>query len=518
MPRKRVVTESAPKKTHRITEQERREYVGELESLRESIADLELALDSRGWQKLQFGTDQEFSRDGLKKMIALSRVMFLKNPLINRGVSIQAIYIWAQGCRITAKDPAVQADIEAFLAEPSNVQEFSGHQARTMKECELQVTGNLFWVMFPDHSNGTLKVRTIPVDQVTKIITNPQDSTQPWFYVREWQMEDLNDETGEVSMKPSKAYYPDLGYVPETQRPTMGGAPIMWDTPVFHVRVGGLPSMRFGMPETYAALDWAQRQKEFLENWCTLMRAYSRIAWTMINNTGPEGRAAAKTKLETTYGNDARTESNPPMVTGSWFIQDEQTKLTPMKTAGSTTSSDEGRALVRMVAMSFGMPETFFADVSTGNLATAKSLDRPTELKFRDRQELWKHIQRVIITFKLQMAQQSSSGRIRQTGVEDLGVEITFPPILEHDPLAEVQAIVAATTLGGSPVSELADKETASRLLLEALGVQNIDPIVTKILAQIEKAAANPEVAPPVKEALRIIGQEIRGLTLREAA
>jgi transketolase len=37
-----------------------------------------------------------------------------------------------------------------------------------------------------------------------------------------------------------------------------------------------------------------------------------------------------------------------------------------------------------------GVPETFLADVSTGNLATATTLDRPTELVFMEKQEAWR--------------------------------------------------------------------------------------------------------------------------------
>jgi hypothetical protein len=40
--------------------------------------------------------------------------------------------------------------------------------------------------------------------------------------------------------------------------------------------------------------------------------------------------------------------------------------------------------------MVVGVPETFLADVSTGNLATATTLDRPTELVFMEKQEAWR--------------------------------------------------------------------------------------------------------------------------------
>jgi hypothetical protein len=52
-----------------------------------------------------------------------------------------------------------------------------------------------------------------------------------------------------------------------------------------------------------------------------------------------------------------------------------------------------------MVAAATGMPEFFFGDANVGNHATAKTLDRPTELKFLDRQTLWADIHQDILQY-----------------------------------------------------------------------------------------------------------------------
>ncbi len=53
--------------------------------LEERLAELELALEDQEWLKLSLTGEREFSREGLGKIVRLSRLMFLKNPLINHA-------------------------------------------------------------------------------------------------------------------------------------------------------------------------------------------------------------------------------------------------------------------------------------------------------------------------------------------------------------------------------------------------------------------------------------------------
>ncbi len=61
----------------------------EVEILRESLADLELALEDEGWDRLAVNADREFTRQGLARSAQLCRVMAVQHPLIKRGLSIR---------------------------------------------------------------------------------------------------------------------------------------------------------------------------------------------------------------------------------------------------------------------------------------------------------------------------------------------------------------------------------------------------------------------------------------------
>lgn len=465
--------------------------------LRESIADLQLALEDAGWQRTMFDGAREFDATGRRKICELSRVMFLKNPLINRAVTLQAMYVWAQGVSITSDDEDTQEFLDAFFAEPKNQAEF-GHQARTLKEQDLQVFGNLFFVLFTDALGGMTRVRTIPVDEISEIVCNPDDAKEPWLYKRMWAQPVLDEGSGTLTSAPRTAWYPALGYEPDERRAAIAGAPVEWDSPVYHVKVGSLSDMKFGVPETYQAIDWARAYKTFLENWFSIVKAYSRFAWHASGQGGQQMVDRLKTRLNASTSDGYDT--NPPATTAATFVG-SGVKLDPIKTAGATTSAEDGRRGLLMVCAAMGLPETFFGDVSTGNLATAKSLDRPTELKFRDRQELWKSILITILEYAIARNQRAANGRLRLAGGEQKPqIRVTFPPILEHDIGEQIAAIVQGATLDGKTPSAITWKTTA-RLVLEALGVEDVNAELEAL--EDEWDDAEPTPAPGVAEALR---------------
>jgi hypothetical protein len=441
-----------------------------LELLTERLAELELALEDVGWQKLGGDNEREFSREGLRKICQLSRYMYLKNPLINRAVNVQAHYVWAQGVTLKAIDEGVNKVVQAFLDDRANQTELTSHQARTLKEVELQVLGNLFFVFFVSAADGAVKVRTIPADEVVEILTNPEDAKEPWFYKRTWTERSLDGGTRQRT-----AYYPDWRKPASVSFQPSNGEVL--DFPVYHVKVGGLSDMRFGVPETYQALDWAKAYKEFLEDRATIARALSRFAWRLTTPGGKQGVAAARTKLATTLGTST-SETNPPPTVGAAFVASQNgAALDPIRTAGATINPEEGRHFLLMVCAAFGLPETFFGDVSVGTLATATSLDRPTELKMLDRRTLWADVLKDILQFVIDRA--VAAGALAE-GV-DRSVDVDFPSLLEHDPVKRIASIIDAATLKGQTSVGTMDDRTLISLLLQALGVDDVDALLDKL-------------------------------------
>lgn len=473
-------------------------YIADLE---ERLAALEYALDSPEWRRLTYGAEQEFSREGLRAIVELCRVMYLKNPVVQRGVDVKRFYVWGQGWTVQAADEEIQAAIDAFLYDPKNDDVLGSHEARMQLEIELQTDGNLFFAFFVNQATGRVRVRMIPFAEIDEVICNPDDAHQPWFYRRMWTEQRFDVATGATAVMQRTAYYPDWRYTPTAQPENIGGYPVLWDVPVYHVKVGGFSDWRFGVPELYDAIDWARAYKEFLEDWASIVRAYRRFAFQLTVPGGSRTVAAAKTRLGTALGTGQAVDTNPPPIAGSTFVAGEGYKLDAVRTSGATVSAEDGRRILLMVAAAFGLPETFFGDSSVGTLATAKSLDRPTELLMLDRQQLWRDVFLNIIDFVLRWAVKAPGGTLRGLGrvtttVEEgqadetlewnAGVEgdvsISFPPLLQHDIPAMTNAIVQAATLGlaGTPAGTI-DLPTLSRILLNTLGIADTDAIVERL-------------------------------------
>jgi hypothetical protein len=502
----------------------------DVELLKENIAELQLTLaqDSQGWQAIGEMDGIEFSRDALKQINRLARLNWLKNPLIRSAVDTQKMYVYGQGMTIRAADPEVNDVIQAFLDDSKNQAEFTSHQSRQLKEVDLRLFGNVFFIFFVDGAMGRVRVRTLPVDQVDEIVCNPEDDKEPWFYLRSWSQVSVD---GAIELR--KTAYADWHYTEKTKPDMVRGYPVDWDHPVYHIKSGGLGDMRFGVSEVYPALDWAKAYKMFLEDWATLSRAYSRFAHklSLPSNKQVPG---AKTKLGTTVGNNNGYygETNPPPVTGSTFIAGPGVDISPMRIGGANVSMEDGRRLLLMVAAAVGLPESFFGDVSVGNLATAKSLDRPTELRMRERQTFWGDVHVAICTYVIEQAvragtlkgtvyfEDDGTPRVElaldpETGEpRDATVTVDWPSILEHDTPALVSSIVTAATMNGQPQAKVIAPRTVSKLLLQALNVDDVDSLLDELYPEdgSEPASTEPVAAPPTVTEFAAALREVRAM------
>ena len=475
-------------------------YTNTISLLTERMAELEMALEDVNWTRFTGENTTEFSRDGLRKINQLARLYYLKNPLVRRGVSVQAHYVFGQGVEIKSKDEDVEGVIQSFWNDARNRVNFSNMQALIEREIDLQLYGNIFFVFFTG-VDGRVVVRTLPVDEIDDIITNPNDKKEVWYYRRSWM-------SGNERME---RMYPDFRYRPQQTQDRYENVWIEWESPVYHIKTGGLSEMRFGVSEVYASIDWAKAYKEFLEDWSTLSRALSRIAYKVSTQGGKNAIAAARAKMASTLGLSS-TEHNPAPVTGASFVAGTGSDITAVNTSGARYSSEDGRRLMLMVASAFGLPESFFGDVSVGTLATAKSLDRPTELKMRARQMFWQDTLENILFFVVEKAIRANgmpgsvtdevdgTPKIVQQDGNPVSVTINFPPILEHDVNASVGAIVQAATLGASgTLAGTISQEELTRMLYRALGEPMPD---LPAVAQAQSESMMIEAVKELKRAL----------------
>jgi hypothetical protein len=275
----------------------------------------------------------------------------------------------------------------------------------------------------------------------------------------------------------------------------VAGHAIDWETPVIHVKTGGYPSMKFGVPETYAALDWARAYKELLEDFKKIVKSLAKWAWDLKSGNDQASVNAAKAALESTLGMaHGYEEGNPAPAAGSTFIRRDGVELKAIDVSRAVIDPETFNRVMLQICASMDTPSNFFGDAASGNLASAKTLDRPTELTFLARQEMWRGIFRRILLFAIEAAATSpSNSSVKSDGYDpatglmkikvggkdaDLSINVDFPPILQKDAQAEVQALITGITANGQSIQLLNDGPTILRIFLEDLGIKDIDEII----------------------------------------
>lgn len=463
--------------------------------MQERLLELEMALERGNWVQYGYSTQREFSRDGIATIMELARLNYIKNPLIKRGVNIQTFYVFGRGVTITAKDETINQVVQAFIDDSNNQAELTSPQARKERDKELRIDGNLFFALFVHPETGQVRVSTIPPDEIPFIIRDKDNRKKPLYYKRVWVAEITNITSGETKTETLTRFYRDLRNHNDSVT-TIGDDAVDDEIIIYHVKVGGFSDWAFGVSEVYAALDWARAYKGFLEDFAKIIKSLARFAWRKKTDGGALGVAAARTKLNSTSGQSGtRMETNPSANAGSVMIETGNEQLDPIKTAGMTTSAESGKELRLMSGIAMGLPDHIASgDMAQGTLATAKSLDRPTEFQFADRQELWVGIYQTLFNFVLYNATAAPLGVLRSIATVDVNtydepvvtfedginptVSVTFPSILQQDILDLVSAWVKLSTFDGKTPSIIPDKKFLAKTLLSEMGVDDVDELV----------------------------------------
>lgn len=381
-----------------------------------AAGDIDLMLSTWEWRREVNLSWLEFSRWGIQQIILISRLYFMKNPLIQRGVNVAAQYVFGRGVEVSSPDEKANEVLREFFERNARV---LGQVALTDLERQKYYDGNLFFVFFPDKTNtGKTSIRTIDATEIQEIVCDPEDADSPWFYKRVWTEQKFNNTSGIVETKTRSIWYPALNYEPTAKPITLGSDEIQWDHPVHHRKCGSVAKWRFGCPLIYAALDWARASVNFLEACATVKKSLAQISMVLTTKGGQQALQGIKSQLQTTVGTGqpgSAWDTNPAAVDASVFASGPGTKLEAFNTKGGGGDPEEVRQFKLMVCMVFGLPETFFSDVQTGNLATATSLDRPTELNFLEKQEAWREDLIIIAKYVLRVSSGAASGILRES-------------------------------------------------------------------------------------------------------
>lgn len=495
----------------------------------------ELLLQNVGWQREINYSSLEFSRWGIQQIILICRLYWVKNPIVRRIVNVCAEYVFARGLDVSSEDPAANDEIKAFTKRN---QKTLGRVALMELERNKDRDGNVFWVFFADQATGEVDLRTIDAVEINDIASDPDDSDVPQYYQRIWTQRVFDPDTGTASTVAKKAWYPAINFDPPEKPEFIAGQPVMWGTPVYHRKVGQVSKWTFGCPRIYPMVDWAKESRRFLEACSSVRQSLSQFALTITTQGGQQAVEGIKQQMQTQVGPGAPIwDTNPPAINGATWVSGKGTDLEAFKVQGATFSPDDVRWYVIFCCMVKGIPPTFVGDMQTSNLATATSLDRPTETVFLSLQEEWIEDLTVIYAYALECALRApgklrescpAPGAIKVSGAprvmgangrmmyeaktkpaksDDIEVRVAFPAIREGDLPALIGATVQAMTLGNRGGQIVGVDEKAGVLsLMRLLDIESAEELVELMYPVNAKSGAdgydpnrqNEELPPPI--------------------
>src|ERR1700688_778 len=363
------------------TSKEMPEFVHEnVPELREAFtrADIELALDDRGW--LVPGrqwTSADLDAQTRTTLVAKARLYWLRDPLMKQAVRLWTDYALGSGVSLNSKDPAIKKRLDAFTSNRRNSSLLNSEgQRRSSKK--LLVDGELFFPIFDatgQEKNDPKIIRRIDCLQITDIICDPDDeehvlgyrrltAQDKVLYYRDWRNDDDDDALLRDQNDPSTK--------------SKIGNKVEGDCSVYHLPFDTL--LKRGNGLLSCNLDWSKEHRRFMEARVAITQALAKFAWKGKVKGGQGIINQLQNKLQSTYAQAGMTmvERHPQTAPGGTWLENAGVDLTPMpRASGAGDAKGDGDQLKLMVCAGTNIMLHYFGDPSTGNLATADAMELP---------------------------------------------------------------------------------------------------------------------------------------------
>lgn len=447
-------------------------------TLREAFtqADIELALDDRGW--LVGGKRMMGELDPLSRQVQVnrSRYYWLRDPLAKQAVRLWTDYCFGDSAMSwTCEDTGVQKKLDKFMKDRRNRRYTSREGQRRMSQ-RLLVDGELFFAVF---TNG--EIRTYDCLHITDIITDKDDQDKviaykrvcakstkagqqvnQTFYYKPWDLDDAST-TIDTSSVANDGY----NLVPVDPN---GGKSIKYEANcvMYHLAFDAFDRRGNGLLSCCS--DWSREHRRFMIARVAIMQALSKFAFKTTVKGGQNVVNTIRAKLESTFaqsGLSGGTQHQPVAAPGANWLQNEGINLESMpRTTGAGDGKTDADSLKLMVSAGTGVFLHYFGDPSTGNLATATAMELPMQKMFSAYQVYWKDAWRDLHSIVL------------EEGPDDEPAEILYsmPDILEDD-LQKLAAFLTAIT-GVFPEAKV---PALLKQCLESANVSDIDEVMQDI-------------------------------------
>jgi len=410
------------------------------------------------WKPLDYNlSKKDLTLSQLREERIKARDMFNISPEIAQFLSILNSGTFGNGLeKPNSEDIQVQNIIDLIWEDTHNQKIlFNPLSMKQMNTC-LVLQGEIFFVLTTAPNIKMVKISTIDPDEITNIIFNSQDASEPMAYERKYREKiyDMSAKQFKYSDYKTK-YYMDY----EQTRKIQGTETNQY---IYHIKVNTIGNR--GIPEISRCYHWVRAHARSVQDMATLSKALAMFAW----------RKKITTKSSAAINSAVNRINTATPSTGAIHLANDAVSMDtiPVPTGGIQNLGDAARQTFLEAIRSLGFGEHYYSQADTGNLATASAMELPAIWKIEDRQMIWKSIIINILNFA-----------IRRQMIEDYEIEIEFPPAKRLN-ANETNSII--TSIIAAYQAQLIDKVDAVKKIYEVYGL-NFEPDLNILLNQGEE-------------------------------
>lgn len=355
----------------------------ENEFLKESYSSMAaaiMAFDDKGWD-LPNGVDgaNGFKLNEVRGAAERIREMSEANPLLKRGCAMRTSYIFGRGVSFGTLAPRFQK----IINNPINQDVLFSPEAQSINERSHFTDGQFFLIA----DVATKEFMRVPFDQISGVVTDPDDAEKIRYVRRSWTRLEQDLNTGVAKQKEMNVWYPTDTYNPGRYVGTIQKQPVDVTKRIFVSRVNRRSGRVWGVPDALPAIPWAHAYNEYLKDGTRVLKSLAMFAWKLQTKSKAGGTAAAAAIAT-------------PATAGSTAVMGDGMELASMPRS-NTVDLGTGRPLASMVASALEVSiVALLSDPgSSGSYSSVQTLDIPTMKAMEARQAVWTQFYMRILDF-----------------------------------------------------------------------------------------------------------------------
>jgi hypothetical protein len=405
--------------------------------------------------------------------VAQARLL-VRNDVVTRAV----IRLWTdfgfgQHIEITPRSRTADRVWTEFESAPRNRTVMS-RRAMPRLSNKLLVDGELFLAYFASRVDGTTTVRIVRPEEITDLISHPDDHENVLYYRRQYSVAG-DDPTPRVLYYPNyQADADDLARYRPTDGVIASDESPLTDVTMMHVSFE--PQDLRGWPLMSAGAPWSIAYRNFLSDRVAVVAAVARFVDKVASKGGSRSVIAMRQKLESamsSFGADGNTQP----LAGSTWISNEAVDRTRMPlTTGAGDAATDGLGLISQAGLGGGVYPQWLGRGDTTSITRGHEMESPMERMWTRYQALWSDVFRDMVEIVLHFKE--LYGGMRFANRE---VDVSTDSLLQVNLDSFSRSVALLTDRGILPL------RVGMEQTLQAFNVKNVNSIVREYLPKAEE-------------------------------